>query len=164
MTAERLQGFAPILGAHTRVLILGSFPSVASLHAGHYYAHPRNAFWPILSEILGVPLVELPFEQRYQALRQHGVGLWDVVRQCQRQGSLDAAIRGVSVHEADAVLRPLPVKRLVFNGKTAAHWGASYAPWVSDRVTAPSTSPAHAGMPYAAKLAAWQQALATCLD
>ncbi|MGL6040538.1 MAG: DNA-deoxyinosine glycosylase, partial [Deefgea sp.] len=78
--------FDAIIQADCRILILGSLPGDASLNAGHYYAHPRNAFWPILSQLLQTELSTQPFNQRYAILQAHGIGLWDVVAQAQRQG------------------------------------------------------------------------------
>ena len=92
-TRRRQRGLPPIVDAGTRVLILGSFPGVASLAARQYYAHPRNHFWPILASILDEPLVELPYGKRLERLSAHGVGVWDIIVACHRRGSSDAAIR-----------------------------------------------------------------------
>jgi hypoxanthine-DNA glycosylase len=103
-----LLGFEPVADRRARTLILGSFPSEASQRAGHYYAHPRNQFWPILSELLGEPLVNLPFEARYRRLRAHRIALWDVIQTCERPGSLDASIREAQSNDFDALLRLAP--------------------------------------------------------
>ncbi len=152
----RKRGLAPVLGRETRVLILGSFPSDASLAARQYYAHPRNHFWPILSAVLGEPLHQRAYRERLARLRMLRVGLWDTIVACERRGSLDGAIRHAERGELARVRRAAPRLALVcFNGKTAARaeraWReAGYATRVL-----PSTSPAYT-RPFAEKLAAWR--------
>jgi len=155
-----LLGFEPVADRRARTLILGSFPSEASLRAGHYYAHPRNQFWPILSELLGEPLVNLPFEARYRRLRAHRIALWDVIQTCERPGSLDASIREAQSNDFDALLRLAPrLERVLFNGRTAGRFEAHLRARGLRTTVLPSTSPAHAGMRYADKLAAWCAAM-----
>jgi len=89
--APRRRGLAPLIDADARVLILGSFPSEASLAARQYYAHPRNHFWPILGAILDEPLAELPYADRLSCIRAHRLAIWDTIVACERSGSLDAA-------------------------------------------------------------------------
>jgi hypoxanthine-DNA glycosylase len=145
-----------VIGRDTRVLILGSFPGEASLAAREYYAHPRNHFWPILGQVLGEPLPELPYRTRLARLAAKRVGLWDTIVACERRGSLDAAIRNAERAEVERVRRVSPKLALVcFNGKTAARaepiWrAAGYATLVL-----PSSSPAYT-RPVAEKLAAWR--------
>lgn len=159
--AASLLGFGPVADRRALTLILGSFPSEASLQAGHYYAHPRNQFWPILGEVLGEPLASLPFEERYARLRAHRIALWDVILACERPGSLDADIRAARANDFDALLRRAPrLERVLFNGRTAARFASRFAALGLRTVVLPSTSPAHAGMRYAEKLAAWRAALA----
>jgi hypoxanthine-DNA glycosylase len=151
-----LRGLPPVLSRDVRVLILGSFPGMASLAAGQYYAHPRNHFWPLLSVVTGVPLTALPYRRRITALRRSGVGLWDTIVACRRQGSLDGAIRDAERAQAARVRRAAPALVVVcFNGQTAARalpdWrDAGYA-----TLALPSSSPAYT-RPFAEKLAAWQ--------
>jgi hypoxanthine-DNA glycosylase len=151
-----LEGLAPVLSRDVRVLILGSFPSAASLAAGEYYAHPRNHFWPLLAAVTGVPLPSFPYRRRLSALRASGIGLWDAIVACRRQGSLDGAIRDATPAEVARVRRAAPALGLVcFNGQMAARalpiWrDAGYA-----TLALPSSSPAYT-RPFAEKLAAWQ--------
>jgi len=153
------RGLLPVLDAATRVLILGSFPGVASLAAHQYYAHPRNHFWPLLGPLLDLPLAELPYARRLAALRAHRVGLWDSIVRCARAGSADAAIRRAELAEIALARRRAPELALVcFNGQTAARvaslWrDAGYATRVL-----PSSSPAYT-LPLADKLSAWRAAL-----
>ena len=152
-----LEGLAPVLSADTRLVILGSFPGAASLAAQQYYGHPRNNLWALLSALWGEDLVALDYPQRLAALRRHRTGLWDVYRSCQREGSLDSAIRQAVPN--DLVQLKLLAPRL----QAVAHNGAESAR--SRRLTEalgvavhtlPSTSPANASWSFERKLAAWR--------
>src|ERR1700712_3367804 len=90
---KMLKGFSPIADDNTHTLILGSFPGEASLVATQYYAHPRNQFWRLLGAVLDEPLPALAYEERLRRVLAHGIGVWDVLAACEREGSLDAAIR-----------------------------------------------------------------------
>jgi hypoxanthine-DNA glycosylase len=119
--AARQRGLPPVVDAATRVLILGSFPGVASLAARQYYAHPRNHFWPILAAVLDEPLVELPYAKRLERIASRGLGVWDIIVACERNGSSDAAIRDAKRGDVDRVRRVARSLAVVcFNGNTAA--------------------------------------------
>ncbi len=152
----RLRGFPPIIDAHVERLILGSFPSVASLAAGQYYAHPRNQFWVILGRLLGEPLEALPYEERARRVLAHRVGIWDVYGACVRTGSGDAAIRQGRPNSLQALRRRAPALYTVaFNGMAAGRFRPLFEQaGLSTRVL-PSTSPAHAGRSLDEKLALW---------
>ena len=153
----RLRGLPPVLAADTRVLILGSFPGVASLAARQYYAHPRNHFWPLLGAILDEPLPALPYAERLARLRAHRVGVWDTIVACAREGSLDTAIRDAVRGETARVRRSAPMVELVcFNGKTAARAAPAWRAAGYDTCLLPSSSPAYT-RPFAEKLAAWRE-------
>ncbi len=157
---SRRRGFGPIIDRASRVLVLGSFPSEASLLAGQYYAHPRNQFWPIMGELLGEPFGGMPFEQRYRRLLARRIALWDVFGACTRRGSLDADIRDSVDNDLDALARLAPgLRGVLFNGRTAGRYQARILARGLRAVVVPSTSPAHAGMRYEEKLAAWRAAL-----
>lgn len=159
-----LRGFAPIAAADARVLVLGSMPSEASLAAQQYYAHPRNAFWPLMGELFGAG-PGLPYAERTARLRAAGVAVWDVLAACRRSGSLDAAIDPTSmqINDFPAFFAGHPgIVQVFFNGSTA---DAVFRRWVLRRldpaalpalVRLPSTSPAHAGRSLAEKLTAWR--------
>jgi hypoxanthine-DNA glycosylase len=133
------RGLPPVLAHDTRVLILGSFPGEASLAAKQYYAHPRNHFWPLLGALLEAPLPTLPYRDRLALLRANRIGLWDVIVACERQGSLDGAIRNAQHGDIARARRAAPELALVcFNGKTAGRaepaWrAAGYATLVLPR-------------------------------
>lgn len=159
MAAERKRSFPPVVDQHTRVLILGSLPGEASLAAIQYYAHPRNAFWRLLETVLDAPLVALPYADRLTTLGQRGIGLWDVVEQAERRGSLDAAILNPRTNDLLALIETLPALRAVaFNGGTSAKLGSRLLAPVSDQIeliALPSSSPAHAARSFAEKAKAW---------
>ncbi len=161
--APRLQGLAPIADARTRLLVLGSFPSVASLQAQRYYAHPHNQFWAILSALWQEPLTHMPYPERTAALLRHGLGLWDVYASCQRQGSLDSAIREPVLNDlAGLVARCPQLQALAHNGGESARHMRLTRGFGLPVLRLPSTSPANASWSRARKLAAWRQALASC--
>jgi double-stranded uracil-DNA glycosylase len=156
-TAPRRRGLAPVIGEDARVLILGSFPSEASLAARQYYAHPRNHFWPILGAVLNEPLAEVPYADRLSRLRAHRVAIWDTIVACERAGSLDAAIRNAERGEIARVRRiARDLRAVCFNGNTAGRARAAWAAAGYDTLVMPSTSPAYT-RPFAEKLAAWRE-------
>ena len=87
------RGFPPVVDEKVTTLILGSFPSTASLVKGQYYGHPQNQFWRLLGRVIAAPLHDMPYEARLKALLAHRIGLWDVIGKCERAGSLDSNIR-----------------------------------------------------------------------
>ena len=165
-------GFPPVEPPRARVLILGTLPGAESLRQGRYYAHPRNAFWPIMGELFGAGPAR-PYAARLRKLAAHGVILWDVLQAARRPGSLDAAIhpRHRRANDIPALLARHPeLEWIVFNGAAAEtlfrrhvarKCGARLARLQFVRL--PSTSPAHAARTFAQKLAAWRTALARVL-
>ena len=153
----RKSAFPPIVAADTRVLILGSLPGEASLAAGRYYAHPQNQFWRLIGAAIGRELHELDYEARLQALREAGVGLWDTVASALRMGSLDAALREVESAALADLIATLPELRAVgFNGATSARLGRrALGETALALIDLPSSSPAYAAMPFAAKAQSW---------
>lgn len=152
--------FPPVVDAHTRVLILGSLPGEASLAHQQYYAHKQNKFWALVGDVIGADLVAMEYDARLQALLAHRVGLWDVVAEARREGSLDAAIRDHASNDLITLIGRLPaLEAIAFNGGTAARIGerilGAHAPRLAI-LHLPSSSPAYASMNFAAKLVAWR--------
>jgi hypoxanthine-DNA glycosylase len=158
--AAALIGLEPVVGPDIRVLILGSFPGAASLAAQQYYAHPRNALWPILSALTGEDLAGMPYALRLPRLLARGFGLWDVLGACEREGSLDSAIRKPAANDFARLRELCPELRTVgFNGQTSGKFAPQFAAEGYRTVVLPSTSPAHAALPFESKLASWRQLL-----
>ena len=160
--APMRRAFAPLVDDDASVLVLGSMPSVSSLRENAYYAHPRNAFWPLMSDLFAWD-PGMPYARRCHALTRNGVALWDVLRACRRRGSLDADIESDSVEVnafAEFFARHPGIAWVFFNGAAAqALYRRHVAPSVADcgalrYQRLPSTSPA-ATMPVAEKRAAW---------
>jgi hypoxanthine-DNA glycosylase len=161
--------FPPVIGEDARVLVLGSLPGRASLEAQQYYAQPQNAFWRIMGALVGAG-PELGYRQRLARLKSSSLALWDVLAAAQREGSLDAAIvRKTAIVNDFATLfeRYRRIDLVCFNGRTAEElFRRRVLPSLPARFAdvalhaLPSTSPAHAGMPFALKLERWSLLLA----
>ncbi len=162
--------FPPIADAHARILILGSLPGQMSLQRQQYYAQPQNAFWKIMGRLFDAD-PELPYAERAQRLVANGIALWDVCAAAKRPGSLDASIVLSSVVPNDlaSFIESHPdIGLICFNGGKAADlYRRLVLPGLpaSDRTirteTLPSTSPAHAAMPFEEKLTRWAAVLQT---
>ena len=160
----RVHSFAPIAAASSEVLILGSMPGRASLLAGEYYAHPRNAFWKIMSELFAIDAAA-PYDHRVATLRKQRIALWDVLASCTRATSLDSDIEtsSIAVNDFAGFFRTHErIRSICFNGARADQL---YRKHVLPDLTGahelqyqrlPSSSPAHAAMSHAAKVEAWR--------
>jgi hypoxanthine-DNA glycosylase len=163
------RGFPPVIDAGARVLVLGSLPGRASLEAQQYYAQPQNAFWRIMGALVGAG-PEVGYRLRLARLKSASVALWDVLAAAHRAGSLDAAIVRETAIVNDFVSlfeRNRHIELVCFNGRTAeALYRRRVLPSLPARFAGvplhalPSTSPAHAGMPFAVKLERWSRVLA----
>lgn len=157
----RLQGLAPVIAPGTRLVVLGSFPSVASLAAGQYYAHPRNHFWPILSALWNIDLRVLAYEERLAEVRRRGLGIWDVYACCRREGSLDSAIEDAEPNDLAGLARCAPVlQAFAHNGSESARAMKVTRALGLHVHQLPSTSPANASWSFERKLAAWREVFA----
>ncbi|MGN1055392.1 MAG: DNA-deoxyinosine glycosylase [Comamonas sp.] len=159
---DRLQGLAPVADARTRLVILGSFPGMASLQAQQYYAHPQNKFWPILAALW--PAHILPERSDYAGrcawLLERGLGLWDVYDSCERQGSLDSNIRQPQVNDFAALMQRCPqLQAVAHNGGESYKHSAQLAGLGLQVYKLPSTSPANASWSWERKLAAWREVM-----
>jgi hypoxanthine-DNA glycosylase len=140
-------------------MILGSLPGDASIAAGQYYGHPRNGFWRLMGQVLDLDLPGMDYQDRLSALVQRRIGLWDVLAQADRPGSLDVVIREARPNDLAGLMACLPDLRVVaFNGAWAAKAGSRLlgtSPPQVKRIALPSSSPAHT-QPFADKLATWR--------
>lgn len=161
----RKRCFAPVVDDRSRLLVLGSLPGEQSLARQEYYGNRQNRFWHLMSEVTGVELVALDYAMRLQSLLTGGIGLWDVVAEAQRQGSLDSRIRDRDDNDLLGLLDRFPrLTTIAFNGGTAARLGLKVLGGHAESyqiVQLPSSSPAYT-LPYAEKLSQWR-ILARCL-
>lgn len=149
--------FEPVYDSGSRILILGTFPSVKSRENNFYYGHPQNRFWRVMSAVLSCPLpVTVPDKKKM--LLEHGIALWDVVQSCEIEGSSDASIRGVVPNRIERITRAAPIERIYANGNTAGRLYSKYCRESvnSDIIILPSTSPANASFGLERLIAAWQ--------
>lgn len=158
------RSFAPIYTEKAEILIVGSMPSVKSLEQAQYYAHPRNAFWPILFEFFGEPYSG-DYEKKKALIRNHRLALWDAAACCEREGSLDSDMKEIVYNDFDALYEKCPNIRTVLCNGTAAHklFMKSGAAGNRKIMRLPSTSPAYT-LTYAKKLEAWRQALGGAIE
>ena len=166
-------GMPPVVGVGPRVLILGSMPGERSLQAKQYYAHPTNAFWPILRELLGAP-DGASYQARLRALKANKVALWDVVHSCRRRGSLDSNIEEPTIvlNNFEGFLSKHPtIRAIAFNGKKAEKlFLRGIAPKLPETIgnieliVLPSTSAAHASISRESKLGIWRVLLDSLSD
>jgi hypoxanthine-DNA glycosylase len=168
-----LTGFSPIVAPQSRVLILGSMPGVESLRQQEYYAHPRNAFWLIMGELIGAG-PELDYAERIALLKRNRISLWDVLDRCVRPGSLDGDIerKSETVNPLVDFCREQPgLRALAFNGRKARetfqrHFFKKDPVFWQDfqLIDLPSTSPAYASLRPLVKLEIWRKRLQPVLS
>ena len=160
-----IDGFAPIVSDNARVLILGTIPSEASLLRQQYYGHARNAFWPIMSALLGFA-PDLCYQRRKTLLMDNGIAVWDVLQSCHRLGSLDANIKVETIKTnafTDFFTEHNGIKHIFFNGKMAEKlYQKRVLPTLNQHFSyltyqcLPSTSPAYAALKFEQKVEAWK--------
>ncbi|WP_310609111.1 DNA-deoxyinosine glycosylase [Limnohabitans sp.] len=156
-----LQGLPPLLDAHTRLVVLGSFPGVTSLRAQQYYGHPHNQFWKIMGTLLSpnvADVLAMPYAARASWLLSQGVGLWDVYAACEREGSLDANIQNAQPNDLQSLRTRCPALVAIAHngGESFKHAKLTRALGLPVH-RLPSTSPANASWTLARKLAAWRE-------
>lgn len=154
--------FPPIYDGNSRILILGSFPSVKSREQLFFYGHPQNRFWRVTAAVYGS---EAPgtIPEKKEFLLSHGIALWDVIASCEITGSSDSSIKNVAVNDLSPILAAADIKRVFVNGQTAKRFYDRYTKPLVGREAAvlPSTSPANAAWTFEKLVAAWQ-AIKTC--
>lgn len=150
--------FAPLIDDECQILILGSMPGVKSLEMQQYYAHPRNYFWKILYKLFDAAYEE-DYKKRTVFLKTHHIALWDVLKSCEREGSLDTDIKNEEINDFDWFFECYPnIKGVFFNGTKAYETFRKKVGFKYEGVTfkkLPSTSPAHA-LKFDDKLKSWQ--------
>ena len=135
----------PVYDSQSRILILGSFPSVKSREAMFFYGHPQNRFWKVAAAVFGCPIPQT-IEEKRSFLLTNGIAVWDVIASCEIEGSSDSSIRNVTPNDLSRILNAAPVEQIFVNGKTALKYYEKYLRPVTGReaICLPSTSPANA--------------------
>lgn len=155
-TTHLYHTFDPVYDNSSRILILGSFPSVKSRENGFYYGHPQNRFWKVLAALTEEPVPESTAAKRMLLLRHH-IALWDVIAECTITGSSDTSIKDVQVNNFSMILKEAPVAKIFTNGAKAYALYQKYAYSQTGResIKLPSTSPANAAWSMKRLLDAW---------
>ena len=164
-----LEGLPPLINAHTRVLILGSFPGVRSLQSQQYYGHPQNQFWKLIFSIILASSREeycaSSYEIRSNHMLQRGIGCWDVYASCEREGSLDSAIRNAQLNDLASLKNLCPKLQAIAHNGGESYSHAKHTEALGLPVyKLPSSSPANATWSFERKLFAWQEALLPHLE
>lgn len=148
----------PLYDENSRILILGSFPSVKSREGRFFYHHPQNRFWKAVAGVLEVPAPGTVEEKRAMLL-EHGIALWDVIASCRIVGSSDSSIRDVCPNDLNQILEAADIRRIFVNGGTAFKMYEKYCREATGReaVKLPSTSPANAAWSLERLMGEWEQ-------
>lgn len=146
----------PVYDSQSRILILGSFPSVKSREAMFFYGHPRNRFWKVTAAVFGCRVPQT-IEEKRSFLLTNGIAVWDVIASCEIEGSSDSTIRNVTPNDLSKILNSAPVEQIFVNGKTALKYYEKYLRPVTGReaICLPSTSPANAAWKLEKLTEAW---------
>lgn len=150
----------PVFDRHSKILILGSFPSVKSREALFFYGHPQNRFWKVTSAVFNAP-EPLTVDEKRAFLLSHGIAVWDVIASCDITGSSDSSIKNVVPNNLSVILDVADIHTIFVNGKTAERF---YNKYIKDSikreaVCLPSTSPANATWSYERLLTEWKKQL-----
>ena len=157
---HQIHTISPVYNEHSRILILGSFPSVKSREAGFFYGHPQNRFWKVMADLCGEPVPET-IEEKKKMLLTHHIAIWDVIQSCDIKGSSDSSIRNVEPTDIRRILAESQITRIYANGNKAGELYRKYQlPLTGIEATVlPSTSPANAAFTMPRLLDAWGTAL-----
>lgn len=147
----------PLYDENSRILILGSFPSVKSREQSFFYGHPQNRFWRVIAAVLG-EAVPVTVEEKRRVILGHNLALWDVIASCEIEGSADSTIRGVTPNDLSPILNTAAIERIYVNGRTAEKYYKKYTEPAISRpaVCLPSTSPANAAWNVERLVGAWK--------
>lgn len=152
-----VQPFAPVYDEHSKVLILGSLPSVKSREQGFYYGHPQNRFWKVTAAVFGEPVPET-IEEKKEMLLRNRLAVWDVIESCDIIGSSDSSVKNAEAADVAGLLSSLAIERVYVNGALA---GKLYDQYLFEKtgigaVRLPSTSPANARWNLEALIESWR--------
>lgn len=162
---NQVHSIEPIIGRDPRIIILGSMPGIISINAAEYYANPRNIFWIVMAELFAID-IDCDYQAKVQQLRDLPIILWDTLKSCHREGSLDSKILNADIQPNDiaALLKQYPtVQAIAFNGAASArYFDRLIKPQLLDDLRIdllkmPSTSPANAGMKLEQKIELWRR-------
>lgn len=160
--SEILQSFPPLANSQTKILVIGTMPGIASLEAAQYYAHPRNAFWKIIAQVFNHGAAFQSYQEKINCALAHGIGLWDNLQNCIREGSLDSNIKNAVPNDFETLLQKYNIMKLLFNGQKSFEFFKRYHGKLLETTAyevMPSTSPANATLSFEKKLAVWKKAL-----
>ena len=151
-----IHNIPPVYDKNSRILILGSFPSVKSREAEFFYGHPQNRFWRVLASVIGVETPQT-IEERREFLLSHGIAVWDVIASCEIEGSADNTIRAVQPNDISVILSSADIRAIFVNGRTSKKYYDKYIKQTVGReaMLLPSTSPANAAVSLDALTDAW---------
>ncbi|MBR4421956.1 MAG: DNA-deoxyinosine glycosylase [Erysipelotrichaceae bacterium] len=151
-----LHPIPPLYDERSKILILGSFPSVKSRETGFFYGHPQNRFWKVIASICEEEVPQ-SIEEKKELLYHHGIALWDVIGECRIKGSADASIEDVKINDLNVILRNADIRQIFVNGKTAEKMYLRHAEAIYQRkaICLPSTSPANATFNLDKLIEAW---------
>ena len=151
-----IHNIPPVYDKNSRILILGSFPSVKSREAEFFYGHPQNRFWRVLASVIGVETPQT-IEERREFLLSRGIAVWDVIASCEIEGSADNTIRAVQPNDISAILSSADIRAIFVNGRTSEKYYDKYIKQTVGReaILLPSTSPANAAVSLDALTDAW---------
>ena len=160
MRTELTHPFPPLCDERSRILILGSFPSVKSREQRFFYGHPQNRFWKVMAAVLGAPVPQSIPEKR-ELLLTHGVALWDSIARCEIEGSADASITSVVPNDLRPIFAACAIRQVFCNGKKSFEMYRKYCESNSGRpaLCLPSTSPANAAWSLERLTEAWREQL-----
>lgn len=150
--------FPPLYDKNSKILILGSFPSVKSREQMFFYGHPQNRFWKVLSAVFNSPL-PTTIDKKKEFLLSNGIALWDVIASCEITGSSDSSIKNVVVNDLSEILENSHIRQIFVNGKTAYKYYNKYTLPIVQRsaICLPSTSPANAAWSLDKLILEWKQ-------
>lgn len=159
MKRERqIHPIEPLFNAESRILILGSFPSIKSREQMFFYGHPQNRFWKVMAAVFGEPVPET-IEDKKKLILSHGLALWDTLASCEITGSSDASIRNVQANDLSVILDHCRIRKICCNGRTShSYYTRLIEPVIRrEAVCLPSTSPANAQWTLEKLTAAWRE-------